>query len=63
MAKYIFDSKGRVIGSEQGDMTFDERGMLVARFNRNGQTYDDRGKVVGKGDQRLRELGNSRDED
>ena len=63
MAKYIFDSRGRVIGRECGDQMFDERGMLVARFSRNGQTYDDHGKLVGKRDQRLRELGNSSDED
>jgi YD repeat-containing protein len=61
MAKYIFDSRGRVIGRECGDQMFDEHGMLVARFSRNGQTYDDHGKLVGKGDQRMLKLG--RDED
>lgn len=55
--KFIFDSKGRVIGWEQGNMTFNESGKLVARSQANGFTYDDHGKVVGKGDQRLRELG------
>lgn len=55
--KYIFDSRGRVIGRECGNQMFDEHGKLVARFSANGQTYDDHGKLVGKGDQRLRELG------
>ncbi len=54
--KFIFDSRGRVIGRESGNQMFDEHGKLVARHSANGHTYDNHGKLVGKGDQRLREL-------
>ncbi len=59
--KFIFDSRGRVIGKESGNQMFDARGRLVARFSANGQTYDNHGKLVGKGDQRLRELDKNSD--
>lgn len=36
---------------------YDAQGKLVARYSPNGNTYDEHGKWIGPGDQRLRELG------
>lgn len=57
----VRDQRGRVVGWIQSvgrDRVniLDPRGRVVGRFI-NGQTYNNRGNVVGRGDQLLRVLG------
>jgi hypothetical protein len=57
--KIILDDKGHVIGREldNGNM-LDDKGKLVSRYiESSDRTVDSKGKNVGVGDQRIRELG------
>jgi hypothetical protein len=54
---YIRDGTGRIIGRKDGDWIRDGNGRLVARYDKgDDRTRDRTGKIVGGGDQRLREL-------
>jgi len=55
----IKDDKGRVIGRElDNGLLLDGQGRLAARYNAaSDRTQDDKGRVKGYGDQRLRLLG------
>lgn len=55
--KPIVNDKGRLIGREVGGILLDGKGKVVARLNpSSNRTLDGKGKNVGVGDQRLREL-------
>jgi hypothetical protein len=55
---YIRDGTGRIIGRIDGAWLRDRMGKLVARYDKSDDTTRDRsGRIVGKGDQRLRKLG------
>jgi hypothetical protein len=54
---YIRNREGRIIGRMDGDWLRDGTGKLVARYDKgDDRTRDRTGKIVGSGDQRLREL-------
>ena len=56
--KIITDGKGHVIGREVNGVMLDGKGKPVARYIASSNlTVDGRGKNVGRGDQRLRQLG------
>ncbi len=57
--EYIKDGKGHVIGQKMDNGTLlDGKGHLVGRYVSGcGSTFDAKGKFEGKGDQRLRLLG------
>ncbi len=58
MTKPILDGKGRVIGREVGGVLLDGKGKPVARFVKGSdRTVDGKGKNIGVGDQRLKQLG------
>lgn len=55
---YIRNREGKIIGRWDGDWLRSGEGKLVARYNRSdNRTRDRDGKIVGSGDQRLRQLG------
>jgi hypothetical protein len=55
---YIRNRTGKIIGRFDGDWLRDGTGKLVARFDEwDNRTRDRNGKIIGPGDQRLRELG------
>ena len=55
---YSRDGTGRIIGRIDGAWLRDRMGKLVARYDKSDDTTRDRsGRIVGKGDQRLRKLG------
>jgi YD repeat-containing protein len=58
---FIRNREGRIIGSTRdaanGGWIRDGVGNLVARIDADGKTRDREGRIVGPGDQRLRELG------
>ena len=55
---YIHDGTGRIIGRMDGRWLRDRTGKLVARYDKSDdRTRDRSGRIVGDGDQRLRELG------
>jgi len=61
MSELIRDERGRLIGQriESGNVKFirDEHGHLKGTFNKAAdKTYDERGHLVGSGDQLLRLL-------
>lgn len=56
--KLIIDGKGHVIGREVNGLMLDGKGKLVARYIASSNlTADGKGHNVGRGDQRLRQLG------
>jgi hypothetical protein len=56
--KIILDDKGHVIGREVNGNMLDGQGKMVARYiESSDRTVDGKGKNVGVGDQRIRELG------
>ena len=56
--KIILDDKGHVIGREVNGNMLDGQGKMVARYiESSDRTVDGKGKKVGVGDQRIRELG------
>jgi len=60
--KTILDGKGHVVGYETNDLMLDRHGKIVARYNKSSdRTLDERGRVIGVGDQRLRKLDRSED--
>ena len=55
---YIRDRTGRIIARVDGNWLRDGTGKLVARYDESDRkTRTREGKIVGDGDQRLRELG------
>ena len=55
---YIRDGTGRIVGRMDGNWLRDGTGKLVARYDAwDNRTRTREGKIVGDGDQRLRELG------
>lgn len=55
---YIRNREGKIIGRVDGNWLRDGTGKLVARYDESDdRTRDRNGKIVGSGDQRLRELG------
>lgn len=58
MTKPIVNDKGHMIGREVGGILLDGKGKVVARLNPgSNRTLDGKGKNIGVGDQRLRQLG------
>ena len=58
---YLRNREGKIIGRFDGNWLRDGTGKLVARYDQwDDRTRDRNGKVVGSGDQRLRELEKSR---
>ena len=56
---YIRNREGKIIGRWDGNWLRDGTGKLVARYDEaNNRSRDRNGKIVGSGDQRMRELGN-----
>ena len=56
--KTFIDGKGKLIGKEVNGVMMDEKGKVVARYiEGSNRTVDGKGKNVGIGDQRLRQLG------
>ena len=54
---FIRDGTGRIKGRMDGDWLRDGTGKLVARYDKgDDRTRDRTGRIVGSGDQRLREL-------
>lgn len=57
---FLRDREGRIIGRFDGDWLRDGTGRLVARYDKSDdRTRDATGRIVGSGDQRLRQLGAS----
>jgi len=55
---YIRNRTGRIIGRMDGNWLRDRTGKLVARYDESDQrTRTREGRIVGEGDQRLRQLG------
>jgi len=55
---FIRNREGRIIGRMDGAWLRDRTGKLVARYDKSDDTTrDSSGRRVGKGDQRLRKLG------
>lgn len=59
--KNITDGKGHLVGKETDGKIWDGKGHLVARVIPGNRTVDDKGHMVGIGDQRLRQLGKDED--
>ncbi len=58
MSKPILDNKGKVIGREVSGVMLDGKGHNTGRYNESSnRTLDNRGRNVGVGDQRMRQLG------
>ena len=58
---YIRDREGKIIGRWDGNWLRDGTGKLVARYDEwDNRTRDATGRIVGDGDQRLRQLGKAR---
>lgn len=58
--QYIRDGSGKIIGRQDGSWLRDRTGRLVSRFDAwDNRTRDRNGKIVGDGDQRLRQLGSA----
>jgi hypothetical protein len=54
----FIDNKGKVIGREVNGVLLDGKGKPAARFIQgSNRTVDGKGKNVGVGDQRLKQLG------
>lgn len=54
----FLDGKGKVIGREVAGNVLDGKGKLVARYNESSNvTVDSKGRKIGIGDQRIRQLG------
>jgi len=55
---YIRNREGRIIGRMDGNWLRDGTGKLVAKYDAgDNRTRDRSGRIVGPGDQRLRQLG------
>jgi len=55
---YLRDRTGHIIARKDGNWLRSGDGKLVARYDEwDNRTRDRNGKIVGDGDQRLRELG------
>jgi hypothetical protein len=55
--QYLRDRTGHIIGRRDGAWLRDGTGKLVARYDEwDNRTRDARGKIIGDGDQRMREL-------
>ena len=55
---YIRNREGKIIGRLDGNTTRDGTGKIVARYDSwDDRTRDRSGRIVGSGDQRLRQLG------
>ena len=55
---FIRNREGRIIGRMDGNWLRDGTGKLVAKYDAgDNRTRDRSGRIVGDGDQRLRQLG------
>lgn len=55
--EYIRDGKGQIIAQERGNLLIQD-GKVIARYNKGTNiTTDQSSKVIGRGDQRLTQLG------
>ena len=55
---YLRDRTGHIIARQDGNWLRDGQGKLVAKYDKSDdRTRDRNGRIVGSGDQRLRELG------
>ena len=55
--KFIRNREGKIIGRTDGNWLRDGTGKLVARYDEwDNRTRDARGRIVGDGDQKLRQL-------
>lgn len=55
---YMRNREGKIVGRMDGNWLRDGTGKLVARYDESDdRTRDRNGRIVGSGDQRLRELG------
>lgn len=58
---FIRNREGKIIGRMDGDWLRDGTGRLLARYDESDKRTRDRsGRIVGNGDQRLRELKSDR---
>ena len=58
--KYIRNGTGKIIGYADGQYIKDGTGKILGTYNPSDDyTRDRQGKIIGKGDQRLRLLKNS----
>jgi hypothetical protein len=56
--KKFLDGKGHLIGREAGNVVVDGKGHNIARYNKSSdRTLDGKGKNIGVGDQRIKQLG------
>jgi hypothetical protein len=57
MSEWIRNREGKIVGKISGNWLRDGTGKIVARYDEgDDRTRARDGKIVGKGDQRLREL-------
>ena len=55
--QYLRDRTGHIIGKQDGNTLRDRTGKIVAIYHEgDDRTRDRQGRIVGSGDQRLREL-------
>ena len=60
-SKFIRNRQGKIIGRVDGAWLRDGTGKLVAKYDASDdRTRTREGKIVGDGDQRLRELGGNK---
>ena len=58
MNRLIIDEKGHVVGREVNGNILDEQGRMTARYIKSSdRTVDSKGRNVGIGDQRIKQLG------
>jgi hypothetical protein len=58
-SKPIMNREGKVLGRWDAEWLLDGQGKPIARYDATANlTRDAKGRIVGPGDQRLRELGN-----
>jgi hypothetical protein len=54
---YIRDGTGHIVGKQDGKWLRDGTGKILAKYDEpDDRTRDRTGKIVGSGDQRMREL-------
>ena len=55
--QFIRNREGKIVGKQDGNTLRDGNGRIVAIYHEgDDRTRDRQGKIVGSGDQRLREL-------
>jgi hypothetical protein len=55
---YLRNREGKIVGRFDGDILRDGTGRIVAKYDAgDNRTRDRSGRIVGNGDQRMRQLG------